>query len=81
MKKQIVCIHWNNEHISKLCEKWIRCGCEYAHTWCEEPSTSSGEVLSTREHKTTMSKRKSNKKTAQISITCECLKNKFNINR
>ena len=60
IKRQIVWVFWNNEHISELCEKWIRCGCEYAYTRFEELRTYSGEVLFTREHKATISKRTSN---------------------
>ena len=62
VKRQIVWVFWNDEHISEICEKWIRCGSEYAYTWFEELRTYSGEVLFTREHKATRSNRKSNKK-------------------
>ena len=62
IKRRIVWVFWNNEHISGLCEKGIRCGCEYAYTRFEELCTYSGELLFTREHKATISKRKSNKK-------------------
>ena len=79
IKRQIVCVHWNNEHISKLCRKWIRCGREYAYTRFEELSTYSGEVLSTRAHKATTSKRKPN---IVIDINkLRMFKKEFNINR
>ena len=58
IKRQIVWVFWNNEHISELCQKWIRCNHEYEYTRFEELRTYSGEVLFTREHKTTI--RKSN---------------------
>ena len=62
VKRQIVMVFWNNKHISNLCEKWIYRNREYAYTRFEELRTYSGEVLFTREHKATISKRKSNKK-------------------
>ena len=60
IKRQIVCVFWNNEHVSELCEKWIRYSNEYAYTRFEELRTYSGEVLFTREHKASTSKDKPN---------------------
>ena len=59
-KRQIVYVFWDDEHISELCEKWIRYNYEYAYTRFEELRTYSGEVLFTGEHKATTSKDKSN---------------------
>ena len=73
VKRQIVWVFWNDEHISELCEKWIRCDSEYAYTRFEELRTYSGEVLFTREHKATRSKRKSKRKydfSVDINILC-----------
>ena len=67
MKRRIVWVFWNNGHISELCEKWIRCGREYAHTRFEELRTYSDEVLFTRKHKATRSKRKSKRKSDFIT--------------
>ena len=58
VKRQIVMVFWNNKHISNLCEKWIYRNREYAYTRFEELRTYSGEVLFTRKHKATTSKRK-----------------------
>ena len=60
IKRQIVWVFWNNEHISELCEKWIYRNREYAYTRFEELRTYSGEVLFTREHKAITSKDKPN---------------------
>ena len=59
-KRQIVCVFWDDEHISELCEKQIRHNYEYAYTRFEELRTYSGEVPFTREHKATTSKDKPN---------------------
>ena len=62
VKRLIVCVFWNNGHISELCEKWIfkKHECAYAYTRFEELRTYSGEVLFTREHKATTSKNQTN---------------------
>ena len=60
VKRQVVWVFWNDEHISELCEKWIYRNPEYAYTQFEELRTNSGEVIFTREHKTTTAKRKRN---------------------
>ena len=60
VKRQIVMVFWNNKHISNLCEKWIYRNREYAYTRFEELRTYSSEMLFTREHKATKTKRKSN---------------------
>ena len=60
VKRQNAWVFWNNKHISELCEKWIYRNREYGYTRFEELSTYSGEVLFTREHKATTTKRKSN---------------------
>ena len=73
VKRQIVWVFWNDEHISELCEKWIPCGSEYAYTRFEELRTYSGEVLFTREHKATRSKLKSKRKydfSIDINVLC-----------
>ena len=67
IRRQIFWVFWNSEHISELCEKWIRRGCEYAYTRFEELCTYSGEVIFTREHKATISKRKSDKNFININ--------------
>ena len=58
VKRQIVWVFWNNNHISELCENWIHRNNEYAYTRFEELRTYSGEVLFTREHKATTTKNK-----------------------
>ena len=75
MKRQIVWVFWNDEHISELCEKWIY---RNRDTRFEELRTNSGEVIFTREHKATTTKRKRN-----IFIKIDKLKmfgKEFNIN-
>ena len=58
IRKKILLVFWNNKRISKLFEKWIFCSDNYVYTRFEELSTHSGEVLYTKEHKATLSKKK-----------------------
>ena len=60
-KRHILWVFWNNNYISELCEKWVYHNHEYAYTRFLELGTYSGEVLFTREHKATISKRKKKK--------------------
>ena len=57
--RQIVWVFWDDGHVSELCEKWICYDSNDAYTRFEEFHASSGEVLFTREHKSTTSKDKS----------------------
>ena len=52
-------IFWNDGRISEICQKWIGYNGNYAYTKFEELCTCSGEVLFTREHKASLSKKES----------------------
>ena len=52
-------IFWNDGRISEICQKWIRDNGNYANTKFEELCTCSGEVLFTREHKASLSRKES----------------------
>ena len=57
--RRIVWVFWDDNHITKLCEKWVYYDGNYAYTRFEELRACSGEVLLTREYKETASKDKS----------------------
>ena len=57
-RRTIIWVFWDDDLISKLCEKWVYCDRNYGYTRFEELRKRSGEVPFTREHKATMSKEK-----------------------
>ena len=58
LRRKIFFAYWNNNCISEICEKWIFCKNNCVYTRFEELRTCLGEVLYTREHKATLSKKK-----------------------
>ena len=57
--KKIFVIFWNDGRISEICQKWIYYNGNYAYAKFEELCTCSSEVLFTREHKASLSKKES----------------------
>ena len=72
IKRQIAWVFWNNEHISALCEKWIRCDHAYAYTRFEELRAYSGELLLLESIR--QSHQNVNQTSSKILISCKCLK-------
>ena len=55
--KKFLAVLWNNGYTSELCQNWAFYKGNYVYTRFEELCTRSGEVLYTREHKATLSKK------------------------
>ena len=58
IRRKVPSVLWNNGYTSKLCENWAFYKDNYVYTRFEELFTFSDEALYTREHKSTLSKKR-----------------------